>query len=141
MKEEKYLLDRVNPLYQMHDERISDILVKDDMVIFNFNELIHLEANKKNCKLIFLGFNDIYTDIKVFVFNTDSDLNISGKLFYFDDFINNFIFKGKPIMDVTDIFCGYNTIIIRGILLKKSGYSQRNISIQIDAKELSYRWL
>lgn len=140
MKAEKFSLDTPNLIYQMHDERIDEIYVKENNVILSFKEIIHPLFNEKQCKIMFSGFEDVNTDILVSVFNTDSDLNISGRKLYFDDFINSFVHKEQPIMDIIDILYGFCKIVIRGVLLRKSGYSERNILIQIEAKEMSFVW-
>lgn len=138
MQTERFSLDRPNLIYQMHDERVDEIYVKENNVIFSFKKILHPVFNERQCKIVFSGFEDINSDISILAFNMDTDLNILGRKLYFDDFINSFIYKGQPIMDIIDILYGYCKIVIRGALLRKSGYTEKNILIQIEAKEISF---
>ena len=140
MQTERFPLDKPNLIYQMHDERIDEIYVKENNVILLFKEILHPVLNESHCKIMFSGFEDVNSDISILVFNIDKDLNVFGRKIYFDEFINSFVNKGQPIMDIINILYGYYKIVIRGVLLRKSGYAEKNILIQIEAKEMSFIW-
>lgn len=140
MEREKYELIKAFPINQMHDEIINSILAQDDRLEIDFAELIHPNLAWEKCKMVFYGLDDVDSDFRAFVYDINTDLSLRGELFYFNDFIDKFVIKGRPIMEVIEICCGNNNLIIRGVLLKKSGYLRKNIVIQIYAKELIYIW-
>lgn len=137
MREEKFALNQGNPLNQMHDEVVSGLSIQDDALILAFAELLRPVEAATSCEMIFRGFEDMEADVRALVYDMDTDLNLSGELIYFNDFLYRFVIKGKPIMEIIEFYCGNSSVLLRGELKP----SRRRVLLQIDAKELVYRWL
>lgn len=136
MREEKFALNQGNPLDQMHDEVLSGLSIQDDTLILAFGELLRPGEAVTSCEMIFRGFEDMDADVRALVYDMDTDLNLSGELIYFNDFLDRFVIKGKPIMEIIELYCGNSSVLLRGELKP----SRRRVLLQIDAKELVYRW-
>ena len=130
-------LDLSNAVYlpNIHDARVTNIRAYDDTLEFLFDREIH----RKVGKICFSKFDDIYSDVTIQITDTDTDLNIIGKKYYLDDFLPILSTRNFPIMDILEMFVGYEEVIINGVYLNGTGSSQTRIQIRICAKEMRYQ--
>jgi len=63
----------------------------------------------------FSGFEDILFDIQVYIYNIDNKLNINGKNYYFQDFLN-FINDREFRIEVIDVAYTSSYIAIIGYI-------------------------
>lgn len=136
MREEKFALNQGNPLNQMHDEVVSGLSIQDDALILAFAELLRPDEAVTSCEMIFRGFEDMDADVRALVYDMDTLLNVRGEKLYLREFVDKFVVSGKPIMEIIELYCGNSSVLLRGELKP----SRRRVLLQIDAKELVYRW-
>lgn len=136
MREEKFATEQINGLCQMHDEVIDKISVQDGALVLDFAELIHPVGAETSCEMIFRGFEDMDADVRALVYDMDTLLNVRGEKLYLREFVDKFVVSGKPIMEIIELYCGNSSVLLRGELKP----SRRRVLLQIDAKELVYRW-
>ncbi len=136
MREEKFALDKVNQLNQMHDEVMSGLFIEKDALILAFEELLRPGKAVTSCEMIFRGFEDMDADIRALVYDMDTDLNMRGEKLYLREFVDKFVVSSKPIMEIIELYCGSSCVLLRGELKP----SRRRVLLQIGAQELVYRW-
>ncbi len=135
---ERYELNAICPLWQLHDEEIMDIVIKDNSLIMTFETLIHPRDIHKSCTLIFEGFRDMIYDVLFIVAQIDSELNISGKEYYLQEFIEFTRELSRPLMAVNRIMSGYEVVVIHGCLL--GNHYPIPCSVVVNAKVMYYDW-
>lgn len=119
MKKEINLSNYNTLLEKMHDETITRIVVKNDTLSLYIDEL-HFSEEYTKAELMFLGFEDIYSDVYFEFFTTDK-LKISGNTVYLDDFFNN---KDYSLLqfEIVDIFSSFQNAYIKGSAKNNTGY-------------------
>ena len=110
----KYNLKEFPKPLLLHDAIIDNIyIINNELNICVHNVFFwKKDINNSKCIMKFSGFEDILFDIQVYIYNIDNKLNINGKNYYFQDFLN-FINDREFHIEVIDVAytSGYIAII------------------------------
>jgi hypothetical protein len=131
MKNE-YDLKQIYVIDSMHDERINQIEVVDNALVFHYDNLEH-HNEYHSCKVIFIGGQDTFVEVR----KREEDKTYST-IYDIEEFMR--FIKGKHcVVETIDYYCGYANILIKGALVNSEGYCEHCI-FSISATELIYQW-
>jgi hypothetical protein len=145
--EVKYDLKQIFTLDSMHDQRVNTIEIKENLLIFHYNELQFYETNyKKDCKY-YLEHKDFNSCDIAFVNGQDAlvevrnekRMHIKANVYCINEFIK-LTNKRNYIIETMYFYCGFEEVIIKGTLVNKKGYYCKKCIFRIPTTEMIYQW-
>lgn len=139
-KMKQYNISVTSHIEQFHDEVIDKIEVIDNKLVLYIDDL-HFDYGNKftKCRIIFTQFEDIFSDISFIFFKIHKNKIKSGKKLYLDEFFN--YTKNKKIsIEISDIYEGFEKILIVGKITNGKIIHGNFVQLHIDTKSIIYEF-
>lgn len=142
MKEERYNINLENIPFQMHDQEINRIVLTKNSIQLCFDNIRSDFIHGSKAILEFLGMEEGNVPYSAYLDVYDMKrLKISGgKRFYADEF-DSFWGKNNLSLIVLDIWVGYGSFMITGMVSEGKQIGDKHFSLVIDATNLEYTWI
>ncbi len=122
-------LFRIDP---MHDERIDEIEVNGQSLIFHYSKLRYHEEYH-TCKVEFIDGQDACVEVK-----EKGRPGFVSAVYDMDEFCR-YIKKNQYQVETVNYYCGYADFLITGALINKDGYGEHCV-FTIPSSTLIYHW-
>ena len=147
--EKLFDLCEVFVLDPMHDQQITHVNFSSGTLSLHFedlrfNKLCSLEAQKyyddhknyRKCILTFSGLQeaDLLAEVR-----RKKYTSIEVVEYYDEEFIE-FLKSNHFCVEVSDLYCGYRTVIIQGAMVTQAGSYDVDCMIKISANTATYQW-
>lgn len=135
--EQRYNLTTLPVLNSMHDQRIQNVELRENILVLHYIDLHYADNSKyHSCDVIFNGVED--ADVVAEVREREG-LIVTGTTYYNDEFLD-FINDNNYSIETINFYCGYRTVIIEAALVDLDGRYCEDCVIEVSANEILYRW-